>query len=164
MSLFSYLRPMDETDLSTVHTIEQNAYDYPWSLQGFEKSLDQGLNYLLCSQSEEIIGYCCILPVLDEAHILNFCVSPDFHRQGVANEAFKKILSLLRESGFSVVLLEVRESNRAARCLYGKFGFNEDGIRKGYYRAQVWDETMNRVIDTKEDAVLMSYSFKKLGD
>ena len=151
---------MDETDLPKVHAIEEKAYDFPWSLQGFEKSLDQGLNYLLCSQSESILGYCCILPVLDEAHILNFCISPDFQRQGVANEAFTKILSVLQESGFSVALLEVRESNRAARCLYEKFGFNEDGVRKGYYRAQVWDEALNRVIDTKEDAVLMSYYFE----
>ncbi len=157
MSVFSYLKTMNESDLSMVHDIEQSAYDFPWSLQGFEKSLDQGLNYLFCNEQDSILGYCCILPVLDEAHILNICVSPKFQRQGIARDAFTEILQRLKDSEFKVFLLEVRESNAKARALYQSLGFTEDGVRKGYYRAQVWNEQKQALVDTKENAILMSY-------
>ncbi len=162
MSLFSYLRPMNEADLPEVHAIEQQSYDFPWSRQGFEKSLDQGLNYLFCNHADELLGYCCILPVLDEAHILNICVAPKFHRQGIARMAIEQILVKLFESDFKMVFLEVRESNYAARQLYKTLGFNEDGVRNGYYRAQEWDSDRNCLVDAKEDAVLMSFALEML--
>lgn len=148
---------MEEHDLPTVLEIEKRAYDYPWSLSGFENSLDRGLNYLFCKENSETLGYCCILPVLDEAHLLNLCISPDYQRQGIAKQAMLKLLELLKESDFKIVFLEVRESNIAALKLYKKLGFTEDGIRKDYYRSQAWCEVENQLIDTREDAVLMSF-------
>lgn len=158
LSLFSYLRSMDESDLSYVYTIEKKSYDFPWSLNGFEKSLDQGLNYVFCSQKNEILGYCCILPVLDEANILNICVAPEHQKKGVAKQAFLKILSQLRDSGYQMVFLEVRDSNVAAQKLYKQLGFHQDGVRRGYYRSQAWDEVLQELVDEKEDAILMSFS------
>lgn len=158
MSAFSFLRIMDESDLSIVHAIENSAYDFPWSLDGFVKSLDQGLNYVFCSDDSTILGYCCILPVLDEAHILNVCVAPECQGKGIARAALTNILQVLASSDFRTVYLEVRESNLTARKLYQSFGFSEDGLRKGYYRSQVWSEEQNKFIDSKEDAVLMSFA------
>jgi ribosomal-protein-alanine N-acetyltransferase len=54
--------------------------------------------------------------------------------------ALKHALSL----GAVMATLEVRDSNRAARALYRKYGFEEVGRRKHYYR------------DNGEDAVLMT--------
>ena len=157
ISQLSYLRLMDESDLAQVYEIELKSYDYPWTLNGFEKSLDQGLNYVFCNAEGSILGYCCILPVLDEATVLNLCVSPKYQRQGVAKKALLQLLTTLRESNYSTVFLEVRESNQAAQCLYKQLGFREDGIRKGYYRAQAWDEVLMELVDEKEDAILMSF-------
>lgn len=148
---------MDETDLPEVHDIESSAYDYPWTMQGFEKSLDQGLNYLFCNDQDQVLGYCCILPVLDEAHILNICVSPKHQRKGIARSAFTEVIKQLHVSGYELFLLEVRESNTKARALYASLGFNEDGVRKGYYRAKEWSDAANELVEVKEDAVLMSY-------
>ena len=50
----------------------------------------------------------------------------------------------------STVLLEVRESNTAARQLYEKLGFVEIGGRPDYYR------------DPVEDALLLSIPFRNL--
>lgn len=157
-SSFNYLRLMDETDLHQVHEIEQKSYDFPWTLNGFEKSLDQGLNYVFCDIDNRMLGYCCILPVLDEAHILNICVAPNFQRKGVAKQAFLSILDGLKNRDFKVVLLEVRESNYPAQSLYKQLGFTEDGVRKGYYRSQAWDDETQSLIEEKEDAILMSFS------
>lgn len=155
----SYLRLMDESDLEEVYGIEQKSYDYPWSMNGFVKSLDQGLNYVFCNAEGQILGYCCILPVLDEATILNVCVAPKYQHNGIAKAGLLKVLDNLRSSDYKIVFLEVRESNLAAQSLYKKLGFNEDGIRKGYYRSQAWDDKLQMLVDEKEDAVLMSYSF-----
>ena len=159
--MLSYLKPMTEADLDSIVEIEKRAYDYPWSQQGFENSLDQGLNYIFCNEAGQLLGYCCVLPVLDEAHLLNICVSRDFQGKGVAQQAIKKLFDVLLKSNFSVVFLEVRASNHPARQLYRKLGFTEDGVRSNYYRSKAWCEKQNQLVDAKEDAILMSYHLEK---
>ena len=154
--LFSYLRVMEEIDLPWVLSTEERAYQFPWTMQGFENSLNQGLNYILCSEQGRLLGYVCVLTVLDEAHILNFCVSPDFQKRGVGRAALIKLKEKLKESGFSIIFLEVRKSNAAAKSLYLQSGFAEDGVRKGYYRCLEWDDELFTHHEVKEDAVLMS--------
>ncbi|NPA71997.1 MAG: ribosomal protein S18-alanine N-acetyltransferase [Gammaproteobacteria bacterium] len=154
---FSYLQTMQESDLSWVFSVEQRAYDFPWSMKGFENSLEQGLNYLFYSIEGKALGYCCLLPVLDEAHILNVCVAPEYQGKGIARAALTAISDKLRERRFNIILLEVRESNMPARQLYRQFGFTEDGVRKGYYRSSLWDEALMELVDAREDAILMSY-------
>lgn len=154
--LFSYLRPMEESDLVWVLSVEERVYSFPWTRKGFVNSLDQGLNYILCSSQGLPLGYICLLTVLDEAHILNFCVSLDFQRRGVGQAALSKLKEKLKESGYLIIFLEVRESNLAGQNLYLQGGFNQDGIRKGYYRSLEWDETFFSQQEVREDAVLMS--------
>lgn len=153
---FSYLRPMEESDLTWVLSTEDRAYNFPWTRTGFENSLDQGLNYILCSEQGRALGYICVLTVLDEAHILNFCVSPDFQKTGVGKAALLKLKEKLRESSYSIILLEVRESNLAAQKLYLQNAFNRDGVRKNYYRSLEWNEEEFCQQEVREDAVLMS--------
>jgi len=149
---------MQDADLSWVLSVEQRAYDFPWTQKGFDNSLEQGLNYVFYSAEGQALGYCCLLPVLDEAHILNFCVAPEFQRKGIARAAFIKLLDKLAEGAFKIVLLEVRATNEAATNLYSSLGFTEDGVRKGYYRANVWDEALMELVEEREDAILMSFS------
>jgi len=157
VSELSYLRLMDESDLDRVYEIELACYDYPWSLNGFEKSLDQGLNYVFCNLKDQIIGYCCMLPVLDEVTILNICVAPKFQRKGVAKAGLLEVLENLKGSHYQMVFLEVRVSNDVAQKIYENLGFSKDGVRKGYYRSQAWSDELQALIDEKEDAILMSY-------
>ena len=147
---------MEEIDLPWVLSIEERAYSFPWTLRGFENSLDQGLNYILCSEQGKPLGYVCLLIVLDEAHVLNFCVSPDFQKKGVGQAALSKLKEKLKESGFSIMFLEVRESNQAAQKLYTQGAFSKDGVRKEYYRSLEWDEVLFCQREVREDAVLMS--------
>jgi len=154
--LFSYLRPMEESDLTWVLSVEDRAYSFPWTMQGFVSSLDQGLNYILCSELGKSLGYVCFLTVLDEAHVLNYCVSPEYQKKGVGQAALIKLKEKLKESGFSIILLEVRESNIAAQKLYRQSAFTEDGVRRNYYRSIEWNEELFCQQEVREDAVLMS--------
>ena len=158
MSEFSYLQVLQDADLPWVMSVEQRAYDFPWTLKGFENSLDQGLNYLFQSKDNQSLGYCCVLPVLDEATLLNVCVAPEHQGKGVARQALQQIFAKLKANGFQMVFLEVRASNVSAIKLYKSIGFSEDGVRKGYYRAQVWDEVSMELVEEREDAILMSFS------
>jgi len=63
-----------------------------------------------------------------EFEILNLAVAPEARRQGLARALIEEAL---RRGGRW--FLEVRESNAAARALYGSVGFREAGERRGYY-------------------------------
>jgi len=151
-SELSYLRTILQSDLPEVMKIEKSAYQFPWSQKGFENSLDQGLNYLFCDVDDQVLGYCCLLTVLDEAHLLNFCIRSECQGQGLAKLAFSELKKHLLDANFQLILLEVRESNLRAKKLYQQLGFKEDGVRKNYYAAE----------DGKEDAILMSLPLRNL--
>ena len=150
------MRNMDQSDLESVLAIEQRCYDFPWSEKGFENSLDRGLNYVFCRDSDEVIGYACCLTVLDEVELLNFCISPAFQGKGVGRKALETLLSRLQEGCYRIIFLEVRDSNEVGRRLYSGSGFGEDGVRKHYYRCRQWDDERQMLVEGKEDAILMS--------
>ncbi len=70
----------------------------------------------------------------DEWEIENVVVAAEQRRQGVGTVLVEEILRQARDRQTPRVLLEVRESNQAARFLYEKLGFNEIGRRPGYYQ------------------------------
>jgi len=64
-----------------------------------------------------------------ERELLNLAVAPDFRRQGIGAELVRS----LQTEPSVCVFLEVRESNQGARAFYKSLGFQEVGIRSGYY-------------------------------
>lgn len=78
----------------------------------------------------ELCGFIAVRRVAEEEYeVLNLAVAPRFRRAGVGT----KLLAHACERWHGSIFLEVRESNTAARALYGKLGFVEAGIRKKYY-------------------------------
>lgn len=69
-----------------------------------------------------------------ECELENLVVAEAQRRRGLASELLLSLIGSARERKLERVLLEVRESNQAARALYGKLGFQENGRRKTYYR------------------------------
>jgi len=70
-------------------------------------------------------------------------VAPEQRRSGIGTRLIQEVLLRAEAGGATSVLLEVRESNFAARRLYEKLGFSEKGRRNDYYR------------DPQEDALLL---------
>lgn len=81
-----------------------------------------------------VAGYVVTRAMADEGEILNLAVAADQRRRGVGRRLAGTALEQLAASGARTVYLEVRESNAAARRLYGSLGFAEVGRRQGYYR------------------------------
>ena len=64
-----------------------------------------------------------------EREILNVAVDQEYRRSGIARSLIQAEL----KANPGVHFLEVRTSNTAARALYGGLGFDEVGVRPGYY-------------------------------
>ena len=68
-----------------------------------------------------------------EWELENIVVAPEVHGTGIGKKLMDTLLVQARQTSSDAVLLEVRESNAAARRLYEKLGFRETGRRKAYY-------------------------------
>jgi ribosomal-protein-alanine N-acetyltransferase len=96
------------------------------------------------SDSHYIVGFASMWILADEAHVTNIAVRGPYRRQGIGELMLLSVIDKAREHKANVVTLEVRASNTAAQRLYRKYGFNQVGLRRGYY------------MDNKEDAILMT--------
>jgi ribosomal-protein-alanine N-acetyltransferase len=105
---------------------------------------------LLVERNDRRCGYVLLSQVLDEASIHSIAVAPECQRQGLGQLLLNAALAHMQAAGASRCLLEVRQSNTAARRLYERSGFELDGIRKNYYPAPTG----------REDALLMSKELK----
>ena len=92
-----------------------------------------------------MVGYAGMQVVLDEAEITNIAVDAPYRKRGIAGKLLESLEIICRKKNVKYLHLEVRESNTAARSLYGKMGFEIDGIRKSFYQKP----TENAVLMTK---------------
>jgi ribosomal-protein-alanine acetyltransferase len=68
-----------------------------------------------------------------EWELENIVVAPAVRRMGIGRQLTGALVSQARQTHSDAILLEVRESNTAARRLYQEVGFRETGRRKAYY-------------------------------
>lgn len=128
-------RPMRERDLQGIMEIEQRAYDFPWSEGIFRDCLRVGYCCWLYENAGSVVAYGVMSVGYGEAHVLNLCVRPESRGQGVGRGMLGHLLDLARRHHADTALLEVRPSNRPALALYQSMGFQEVGVRRGYYPA-----------------------------
>lgn len=128
---------VEAADLAAVAAIEARAYEFPWTPGNLRDSLDAGHLFAGLRQDGVLLAYGIVMPVLDEAHLLNLTVSPEHQRRGWGGEMLRLCmqLSATRLAARSM-LLEVRPSNEAALSLYAHHGFVRIGRRRGYYPAR----------------------------
>lgn len=95
---------------------------------------------VLCARDAHFggfLGFLVAWHVADEFELLDLATEPAARRRGVASALVTELVTSARQLGGSAVLLEVRSSNRAARALYEKHGFQVVHERKNYYRDPV---------------------------
>src|SRR5579883_2655943 len=123
------LRPARPGDLDAIVAIERVAFtDPPWS-----RASGGGLGDVVA----------CV--VVDEAEIANLAVAPERRRTGIGRRLLEAAVTSAVLGGARVLYLEVRESNTAARALYGARGFVLAGRRSDYYRNPVEDALVLRL-------------------
>jgi ribosomal-protein-alanine N-acetyltransferase len=144
------MRDMMLADVDAVLAIEQAVQAYPWTGANFNDALSHGYVCRVDDQNGEIRGYAVLMPVLDEAELLNIGVSALQQRKGLGRALLCEMLDLARKKNIRRVFLEVRASNAAALALYRSTGFGGIGVRRGYYQnANGCEDAITMACDTK---------------
>src|SRR3954471_250819 len=136
------IEPLTAGDVDDVVALEAAAFTNPWTRAMYLSELenpDVSFCFLARDASGRAVGFCSFWRVLDELHINNLAVLPEFRRQGVASALLVFVLNEGAEFGARRATLEVRRSNDAARALYERFGFSVAGVRAKYYSKPVED-------------------------
>ncbi len=128
------LRKMNRSDLLQVVAIEKSSYHFPWSEDIFRDCLNTRYDCWVCELGDDVLGYGIMSMAVGEAHILNLCVSPKEQKQGIGRKILEHLIAIAKKEA-EQMFLEVRPSNTGAIALYDSIGFNEIGVRKGYYEA-----------------------------
>jgi len=136
-------------DVDELHAIEQRVYSHPWSRGSFLESLLGGHWAWQGRHMGQRCVYWVAMPVLDELHLLNLAVHPDWQHQGLARQAIQHLVSTAKEAGLREIWLEVRVGNLRAQHVYKSAGFEAVGRRRDYYPAGA---------ASREDALLMKLS------
>lgn len=140
------INKLSESNVNKVRQIEEECFAHPWSLDSIRAELDkEGSFFFVAEDNGSPVGYIGFNIVLDEGYIANVAVRHKYRRQGIAKILIQTVIDTAVNNNLAFVTLEVRPSNRNAVSLYKKYGFEEVGRRKNFYR----DPTEDGLIMTK---------------
>ncbi|WP_276553297.1 ribosomal protein S18-alanine N-acetyltransferase [Acinetobacter courvalinii] len=122
---------MRDSDLESVAAIERLVQTHPWNKQQFQESL-ASYQCTVYEQANQVVGFCILQPVLDEANLLLMAIHPSQQGKGLGYELLDQSIQQLKNNPIQI-FLEVRESNTTAIRLYEKTGFHQIDVRKNYY-------------------------------
>lgn len=92
----------------------------------------------------DLAGFAIASIVPREAELESIAVARAYQRKGIARRLFAALARELVSAGAAEVMLEVRASNEAALAAYRALGFEQAGLRRGYYSAPVEDAVWMR--------------------
>lgn len=142
-----FIQKMEYKNIDDILSIEESCYGkHHWSRDSFLTELSNKISSYRCiieKETNKCVGYIGIWKIIDEAHITNLSINPDYQNKKLAHRLLLDMLDECYKSKIKYITLEVRVSNEKAIHLYEKFGFKSLGIRKNYYQ------------DNNENALIM---------
>ncbi len=138
--------PVRIADVESIGVVERRNYEFPWTDGIFRDCVRAGY---VCEQVRvdgALCGYGILQVAADEAHVLNLCIDRERQRRGLGRAMLEHLTTIAVNAGARTLFLEVRPSNPRAFEMYLAAGFNEVGVRPGYY-----DSHRGR-----EDAIVMA--------
>ncbi len=130
-------REMVLDDVDAVASLEAQVASDGWSRELFasEFEVDPRSRYWLvvADSNGRVVAFGGVMITLDEAHIMNLAVDPEYQRRRVATTILEGLLGTVSDRGAVSVTLEVRASNTSALALYEALGFVSEGNRPNYY-------------------------------
>ena len=142
------LRRLGLGDLQGIEEIERRAYPTPWSRSMFAGELAKPTSLCLGAfevdgEDGKLCGYLIVSRYVDAWHVMNVAVDPDHQGRGIARQLLERLFEVAADDQRRGYTLEVRVSNATAIHLYEQVGFEQRGLRRGYYA------------DNREDALIM---------
>jgi ribosomal-protein-alanine N-acetyltransferase len=139
--------PLLADRLDEVLRVEQRAYSQPWSRANFVDALHSGYQAQMLLADGCLLGYFVAMKGVDEVHLLNITVAPEYQGQGWSRLLLDALAIWARGQGAEWLWLEVRVNNLRALRVYEAHGYRRVGLRKDYYPAPN---------GKREDAIVMS--------
>jgi ribosomal-protein-alanine N-acetyltransferase len=139
------IRNMTIDDIDQVLEVEHASFPTPWTRVAFENEIlnNRFATYYVAEADDKVVGYSGVWVIIDEAHITNIAVLPDYRGLKLGETLLRQLVIHAKACHSKSMTLEVRVSNTVAMNLYEKIGFQRGGVRKGYYT------------DNHEDAYVM---------
>ncbi len=141
------IRRAEERDIHEIAELEKLCFPTPWSEQSFrDEIIKNAIAVYMVTEDQNlgrIVGYAGLWRILDEGHVTNVAIHPDYRGRGLGKKMMEELLRCVEDQAVCRETLEVRISNEAAIRMYYDLGFREAGRRKGYYE------------DNGEDAIIM---------
>lgn len=135
---------MTQDDIDGVLEVSSLSLKESWSKKAYLDELKNPVaKYIIAKKSNKVVGFLGVWSIIDEGHITNIAVHPEYRHQHIGSELITYLIEHSPSWGIDSLTLEVRTSNIIAQSLYKKYNFYEEGIRKAYYN------------DNKEDAIIM---------
>lgn len=138
--------PLVAHRLDLVMPVEQRTYAHPWSVLNFLDALEAGYQGQMLMADTTLLGYFIAMQGVEEVHLLNITVAPEYQRQGWSRVMLEALTIWARGQDAQWIWLEVRVGNVRALKVYEAHGFRRVGLRRDYYPAAQGQ---------REDAVVM---------
>ena len=125
-----YAAAEDADALADVHA---KAFDAAWTAADIARLMMIMGGFALIAETDGIVGFILARAVGGEAEILTLAVAPWARRQGVAAGLVEAVAAHAGAEGAKAVFLEVAADNETAVGVYLRAGFQQAGLRRGYY-------------------------------
>jgi [ribosomal protein S18]-alanine N-acetyltransferase len=144
-----HVLPMTPADLDEIIPLERHCFKDPWTRHMYVSDLTGNnlATYLVLRAPSgmgaraagrgpvpSLLAYGGLWLLLDEAHIATIATHPQWRGCGLGLWLLLALLDEAIRRGAALSTLEVRVSNKPARRLYEKLGFEQAGERSNYYR------------------------------
>tara|TARA_B100001057_G_scaffold405525_1_gene418529 strand:+ start:6416 stop:6877 length:462 start_codon:yes stop_codon:yes gene_type:complete len=128
--------PMSIDDLSNVHNLEIESYDFPWTKEILRDCILYKYDAFTIYFNNILVGYIIAKIAFPETHILNLTIRKNFRKKRLGTSLIKLIINDSIIRGTEDIILEVRVNNHDAIALYQKLDFKKVGVRKDYYESE----------------------------
>ena len=136
--------PFNNDHIIQVYDIESLSFNSPWSINALmDELVNSSARYVVAIKDKKVVGFGGMWLILDEAHITNIAVHPDYRNLKIGSLILENLILAGEKEGTLAMTLEVRVSNVNAQKLYSKYNFIAAGRRKAFYQ------------DNKEDCLIM---------
>jgi ribosomal-protein-alanine N-acetyltransferase len=144
---------MRRGDRPAILALERELFpDDAWTADMFASEFAQSASrrlYLVAEEGRTVIGYAGMMFTGGpQADVLTLAVDPAHWGQGTGTALLGALVDEAGRRGHTEVMLEVRQDNPRARSLYLRHGFEEIGIRRGYYQPSGVDAVVMRKVLT----------------
>ena len=146
-----HVRWMIRRDMPEVVTIEQEAFEFPWSEADFTRCLRQrNCIGMVAEMADSVVAFMIYELHRTKLHMLNFAVLRSHRRLGIGSRMMERLLAKLTPDRRGRIMLEVRETNLPAQLFFRSLSFRATSVLKDFYQ------------DSTEDAYMMQFSLDQL--